>query len=148
MHRRLALWLHWMAEQVRLLRHIRFADGIGIGCVYDFSLSQSIQFTSATGIVSVAYAALPGALSGASGTVTSSLDFVQTLGTPPVELIVSTAAGSAVPAGGNSGSISLNPSGFVMTAVDQSVEYPESTGEASVTVSITLEEDLKYRIPE
>ena len=118
-----------------------FADGIGIGCVYDFSLSQSIQFTSATGIVSVAYAALPGALSGASGTVTSSLDFVQTLGTPPVELIVSTAAGSAVPAGGNSGSISLNPSGFVMTAVDQSVEYPESTGEASVTVSITLEED-------
>ena len=118
-----------------------FPNGIGVGCVYDFSLTESIQFTSATAIVSLDYASLPGALSGATGSVNSSLEFVQNLGIPPVELIVSTSAGSAVDAGGNSGSITLNPSGFIMTAVDQSVDYPESTGDTSLTVPVTLSED-------
>ena len=118
-----------------------FANGVTLGCVYDFSLTESIQFVSATEIVSIDYSALPGALSNSSGTVNSSLSFVETLGSPPVEMIISTASGSAVAAGGNSSSITLDPSGFIMTVVDQSVDYPESTGAASFAAAITFEED-------
>lgn len=117
------------------------SNGMTVGCVYNFSLSESLQFVSTTGILTVGYTALPGALSGASGTVSSTLEFVETLGSPAVEMIISTSSGSAVAAGGTPGSISLNPSGFVLRAVDQVVDYPEATGEASLTASVTLEED-------
>lgn len=118
-----------------------YSDGLTVGSVYDFTLVETLQMVSDTEIISVSYTSLPGSLASATGTVSSTLSFSESLGSPPVELIVSTSSGTAVIAGGNSGTISLDPSGFIMTAADQAVDYPEATGSSSFEVSVSVEED-------
>lgn len=118
-----------------------YPDGMAAGCVFSFTSGETIQMISETPLVTFSYQTLPGVLVGETGTVTSTLQFVDTLGSPPVQNVVATDTGVAIGVAGQSGTVTLEPSGFILTAVDQTVTFPEATGASSFTASVTLEED-------
>ncbi len=118
-----------------------YPDGITAGCVFSFTLVETLQMVTETAIVTVTYQTLPGALAGATGTVVTTLQFVENLGNPPVQNIVATDTGVAVGVIGESGTVTLEPTGFILTATEQTVPFPEATGAASFEASFTLAED-------
>ncbi|MGE4614468.1 MAG: hypothetical protein AAEJ46_09040, partial [Planctomycetota bacterium] len=118
-----------------------FPNGITVGCVYSFTFAETIQMITETSLLTINYESLPGVFSSTTGTVTSALDFTETLGNPVVQSIISTDAGVAIGVIPTGAVVTLTPSGFILTAVDQTVASPPSTGVASVMASITLEED-------
>jgi len=118
-----------------------YPNGVTVGCVFSFSFAETIQMVSETALVTISYQTLPGALAGATGTVTSTLQFVENLGIPAVQNIIASDIGAGIGVIGQSGTVTLEPSGFTLAAVDQTVDFPESTGATSFTASFTLEED-------
>lgn len=118
-----------------------YPDGVTAGCVFSFTFDETIQMVSEVPLVTVSYQTLPGALANETGTVTSTLQFVDTLGSPAVVNVVATDTGVGVGVEGQSGTITMEPSGFILAAVDQTVGFPESTGATSFTASLTLVED-------
>jgi Zn-dependent metalloprotease len=118
-----------------------FPDGITVGCVYSFSFAETIQMITETSLLTINYESLPGVFSSTTGTVTSALEFTETLGNPVVQLIISTDTGVAIGVIPTGAVVTLTPSGFILTAVDQTVAFPPSTGVATVMASFTLAED-------
>jgi hypothetical protein len=118
-----------------------FPNGITVGCVYSFSFAETIQMITETSLLTINYESLPGVFSSTTGTVTSALDFTETLGNPVVQSIISTDAGVAIGVIPTGAVVTLTPSGFILSAVDQTVAFPPSTGVATVMASFTLEED-------
>ena len=118
-----------------------FPNGITVGCVYSFSFAETIQMITETSLLTINYESLPGVFSSTTGTVTSALDFTETLGNPVVQSIISSDAGVAIGVIPTGAVVTLTPSGFILTAVDQTVAFPPSTGVATVMASFTLEED-------
>ncbi|MEE2889660.1 MAG: M4 family metallopeptidase, partial [Planctomycetota bacterium] len=118
-----------------------YPDGVAAGCVYTFTFAETIQMIDETALVRISYQTLPGALAGATGTVTTTLQLVENLGIPPVQNIVSTDTGVGVGVLGEVGTVTLEPTGFILTAPDQVVTFPESTGAASFDAFFSLAED-------
>ncbi len=118
-----------------------YPTGITVGCVYSFSFAETIQMISDTELVTVDYGSLPGVFDTTTGNVVSALDFTEALGTPGVDTVISTDGGLAVGVITSGATVILSPTGFMLTAVDQTVGFPPGTGAASFETSITLEED-------
>ncbi len=118
-----------------------YADGITVGCVYSFTFAETIQMISDTDLALVSYDSLPGVFNTTTGTVISALDFTESLGVPPVQAVISTDSGIAVGVVPTGAIVTLTPSGFILTAVDQTVGFSEATGAASFDASFTLDED-------
>ncbi|MGE4602074.1 MAG: hypothetical protein AAEJ65_04140, partial [Planctomycetota bacterium] len=91
-----------------------FTDGFTVGCVYSFGGIVTIQFATAIELVTASYDTVPGGLVGSTVDVTTTLAISDSLGTPPVEVIVVVGSGS-VNVTGVDGTITLTPvvGGFV-----------------------------------
>lgn len=60
-----------------------YSNGVTVGCLYAFDLSASVEYPSAASVAQLDYT-LTGSLSGSAVTTSTNLNFVSTLGTPPV----------------------------------------------------------------
>lgn len=92
-------------EDINLL-----AGGITWGVVYSFQGTETLEFATATDLVTASYDTVPGALAGQTEDVETVLDITNTLGTPPVALVVviDSQAGAIF---GQDGTITLTPGG-------------------------------------
>ncbi|MGE4619099.1 MAG: hypothetical protein AAEJ04_04740, partial [Planctomycetota bacterium] len=91
-----------------------FADGFTVGCVYSFQGTETIQFASDTELVTATYDTVAGGLAGSTADVTTVLSISDSLGNPPVQVIVVVDSQSAGVTGID-GTITLTPvvGGFV-----------------------------------
>ena len=97
-----------------------FADGMTVGCVYTFVGTDVLTFATATELVTVDYSTVAAGLIGAANPTVTQLQFSQTLGTPPVELVVVVGAASQG-VQGETGTITLTPvtgTGFVRADIN------------------------------
>ncbi|MFL2858045.1 MAG: hypothetical protein ACJ0DK_06575 [Planctomycetota bacterium] len=97
-----------------------FADGMTVGCVYTFVGTDVLTFATATDLVTVDYSTVAAGLIGAATPTETQLQFSQTLGTPPVELVVVVGAASQG-VQGETGTITLTPvtgTGFVRADIN------------------------------
>ncbi|MDE0959501.1 MAG: hypothetical protein OSB09_01845 [Planctomycetota bacterium] len=86
-----------------------YVDGLTVGCVYSFSNTVFLLFSSSTSVGSVAYDTVPSGLIGNSAGTTTPLSWSSSLGSPSVVNIV-VVDGQANPAALANGTVTLQPS--------------------------------------
>ena len=123
-----------------------FVDGFTIGVIYAFvDQSQVITFEVPKPMIEVEYATLPGALSGASGDVVSTIIPASDLGTPPTSTVVVIGAGTSAATTALPFSITFlaaPPLTFVVECADQSANFNAASGEGNFTASILIDQDV------
>ena len=86
-----------------------YVDGLTVGCVYSFSNTSFLLFSSSTSVGSVDYDTVPSGLIGNSAGTTTPLSWSSSLGSPSVVNIV-VVDGQANPAALTNGTVTLQPS--------------------------------------
>ncbi|MGE4614253.1 MAG: hypothetical protein AAEJ46_07960, partial [Planctomycetota bacterium] len=91
-----------------------YSDGVTVGCVYSFSNTAILEFTSDTPMGSIDYDTVPSGLIGNNTGTTTALSWSGSLGSPSVVNIV-VVDGQAMVAALNNGTVILTPStgGFI-----------------------------------
>ncbi len=121
-----------------------FPDGWTIGVVYSFTGQIVLPFPSPLEVLIVDYETNAGTLAGTTDATATSLNWVNTLGSPPVENVV-VVDGSSLSPSFEDGTITLEPltvpdPEYTFSAPDQSENYDGNTGDACFSVGITLSE--------
>ncbi|MDE0960140.1 MAG: hypothetical protein OSB09_05105 [Planctomycetota bacterium] len=123
-----------------------FSNGFTVGVIYAFTdQSQVITFAAPLPMVEVEYATIPGALSGTTGNVITTISSASDLGTPPATTVVVIGAGSSAPTIGLPFSITLQaapPLTFEVLGVDQSGTFSSATGVGSFTGTTQIHQDV------
>ena len=101
-----------------------FASGFTLGTVFSFTLTESLAFNSVTPVLRIDYETVPGALNGITNDIVTQIAMSTDLGSPPIDNIMSTCAGTALPLDGNPFNITFMPPPpllFDITSPDQSL---------------------------
>ncbi|OUU21801.1 MAG: hypothetical protein CBC13_08515 [Planctomycetia bacterium TMED53] len=120
------------------------ADGWTIGVVYSFTGATTLAFDAPLDVVSVDYDTVPGSLIGSVDNVETSLTWINTLGTPPVENVLVVNGGSIAPIF-EDGAITLEPFSipdpeFNFNAPSSTVNYDGNSGSASFSAAFSISE--------
>ncbi|HIG06227.1 MAG TPA: hypothetical protein EYQ08_10960 [Planctomycetes bacterium] len=124
-----------------------FTNGFTVGVIYAFvDQSQVITFGTPLPMIEVDYATIPGALSGSTGNVVTTISSASDLGTPPATTVVVIGAGSSAPTTGMPFSITFQaapPMAFEVICVDQAATFSSSTGVGSFTGTVQIDQDVE-----
>ncbi len=106
-----------------------YADGVTAGCVYDFLGVETVQFASASEVLSVNYSTLPGTLAGATASTNTVLTWSDSIGAPPVANVIVVSGSSSVPAF-EDGVVTLVPGGGGFQRMDCNTDGGTDIGDA------------------
>ena len=115
------------------------ANGMAIGCIFDFDNAEPVDYSSAAGVVVLNYS-LTGAQAGGPGGSTT-LAVVNGFGSPATDSLVTDTLGVTYPAEGVDGVVTLTPPPppFTLTVADAAGVY-DATGSGSVSAALSIDQ--------
>lgn len=123
-----------------------FPTGLTCGVIYAFTnVNQTIAYDISQPVIRINYQTVPGALTGVTGDLVTTITQGAGLGSPPTATVVVVGAGTSAPATFATSNITIQtspPLSFTCQADDSSSSFNGASGEGSATVGVSISENL------